>query len=98
MVTATGGLDALAIMEGDQGFDAVLCDLMMPDCDGVAVQESLEAAGSPLASRMLFFSGGVFTDRVRGFIRERKHRFLEKPVEIEALLAAVDALVDETTR
>jgi CheY-like chemotaxis protein/anti-sigma regulatory factor (Ser/Thr protein kinase) len=41
VVLATGGREALALIEGGLVPDVVLCDLMMPEIDGVAVHDEL---------------------------------------------------------
>ena len=43
VVQADGGRAGLAHLTGATAFDAVLCDLMMPDVDGVAVHAELAA-------------------------------------------------------
>ena len=54
VVTALGGADGLTILERDQDFDVVLCDLLMPRVDGVAVFSVLEKTAPQLAERVVF--------------------------------------------
>ncbi len=91
VVAATGGalgIDAL----GKQEFDAIICDLMMPEVDGLHVYQALEARYPELISKLVYLSGGVFTDRMSSFLETIKPRLLDKPVSRDALLDAIEAL------
>ena len=48
------GIDALRLIERGAAFDVILCDLMMPDFDGVAFYERLEQTAPTLVSRVVF--------------------------------------------
>jgi CheY-like chemotaxis protein len=90
VVLASGGAEALEILSRDSGFDVVLCDLMMPEMDGIDVHEALCRDESKLAERMVFCTGGVFTSRAETFIAKIDNPCLEKPLDMarfEQLLA-----------
>jgi DNA-binding response OmpR family regulator len=70
----------------------VVCDLMMPDLDGAAVYEWIEAHRPELATRTLFCSGGAFTPRGFAFAERIGDRLLHKPVLPKELVAAVERL------
>ncbi|MBK9035962.1 MAG: hypothetical protein IPL61_32730 [Myxococcales bacterium] len=58
MVEASGGqagIDHALAAE----FDAIVCDLMMPGRDGVAVHDELTRRRPALATRMVFITGGA---------------------------------------
>ena len=90
IVLALGGDRALAQIETDARWDAILCDLMMPHTSGIDLHERLEQAHPELAARMLFMTGGAFTERAREFVQDNEHRLLSKPFELEEVLAALD--------
>ncbi|MFW5921518.1 MAG: ATP-binding protein, partial [Polyangiales bacterium] len=96
VVTATGGREALELLERDRGLDAVVCDLMMPDVDGVAVCEWLEKHAPELLARTALMSGGALTGRTRGFIDRTEIRLLEKPVPTDELKDVVRQLVSQS--
>ena len=68
-------------------FDLVVCDLMMPDLTGMDVFEQLGKTRPDLAARMIFVTGGVFTEAARAFLRDVDNLCLEKPVDVEQLRA-----------
>lgn len=92
VATASGGRSAIALLERDGTWDAVICDLMMPDLDGPAVFEWVRAHRPELADRMLFCSGGAFTARGNNFGELVGDRLLQKPVLPDVLDAAIERL------
>jgi PAS domain S-box-containing protein len=93
VIEAESGASALVLLDRDASFDAVFCDLMMPETDGVAVWEQLSVQHRALAGRMIFVTGGAVTQRARRFIDSAQPRLLEKPVARGELLAALDQLL-----
>lgn len=89
VVSAIGGEKALAILAADSKFDTVICDLMMPVVDGLHVHDALEADYPQLVNKLVYLSGGVFTDRMAGFLEDKEPRLLDKPVSREDLLEAI---------
>lgn len=89
VVTASGGEKALAILAEDSRFDAIVCDLMMPGVDGLQVHETVHADHPELEARLVFLSGGVFTQRMEEFLRRTEPILLDKPVARDVLLEAL---------
>jgi C4-dicarboxylate-specific signal transduction histidine kinase len=89
IVTASSAVEALAHVERGERFDALLCDLMMPQMTGMELHARLEERAPALARRMLFITGGAFTDAAARFLAEGR-ACVEKPFEPEALRAAVE--------
>ena len=90
-VTALGGAEALALLSEDPGFDSIVCDLMMPEVDGKAFYDAIKKEHPPLASRIVFMSGGAFTPRLRKFAASVPNPVLRKPVsreDLESMLLA----------
>lgn len=87
VVTATGGREALALLEEDRSFDAVLCDIVMPEVDGLAVFREIEARDPELARRFVFMSGGALTADAQALVTQMQGRFIEKPFAVEELRA-----------
>ncbi|MGZ5970243.1 MAG: hybrid sensor histidine kinase/response regulator, partial [Polyangiales bacterium] len=85
VVIATSGREALALLEQDRDFDVILCDVIMPDLDGLAVHANVLARDPALAKRFVFMTGGVLTSETRAFLASMHGRFLEKPFAIDEL-------------
>jgi CheY-like chemotaxis protein len=70
--------EALAAMEREE-FDVVLCDLMMPDTDGIEIFERIRGRRPGYEKRIVFMTGGAFTARAAEFLASVDNRRLEKP-------------------
>lgn len=93
MVTvAVGGRQAQEIVERDQAWDAILCDLMMPECDGPEFCRWLEARFPETARRLILCSGGVFTSRASAFLAQFDGPLLNKPFRRAELVDALAGL------
>lgn len=91
VVTATRGSDALAMVSAGERFDVVVCDLQMPETTGMDVYQRLREQVPELAERLVFISGGAYTQAARDFVRSVRNRVLDKPVRPEVLLATINA-------
>lgn len=87
----SSGRQAIEVLLRDQGFHLVLCDLMMPDMGGVDVHEAIRRARPGVERRIVFLTGGAFTQRTRDFLRTMPNRTLDKPIDPTLLLALVRA-------
>ncbi|HVU50429.1 MAG TPA: ATP-binding protein [Polyangia bacterium] len=85
------GRDALARLAADQAFDVILCDLMMGDMTGMDLYAEVARRSEALAQRIVFMTGGVFTDGARDFLGGVTNACIEKPFDLVALRAMVAA-------
>lgn len=88
---ATTGAQAVALCRKDR-FDVILCDLMMPEVSGADLYLQLGEADPALQGRIVFMTGGAFTDEARAFADSVDNPVLRKPLQAEELkrtLAAV---------
>ncbi len=81
VVTASGGREALDLLSRGEPFDAVLCDLMMPDVSGPELHDALAARRPEVLARTIFMTGGVFTDSARAFVERWGGPLLDKPLD-----------------
>jgi len=88
---ATSAREALALLEHDSCFDVVLCDLMMPEMNGMDLHRELSERRPGLEQRLVFMTGGAFTPRAREFLARVENPRLEKPFEFESFHAIVGA-------
>ncbi|MGH9936780.1 MAG: sigma-54-dependent transcriptional regulator, partial [Blastocatellia bacterium] len=89
--TARSGREALDAMR-EQAFDAVVCDIFMPDGDGLSVVRELRAL-SPATPIILITAQGSVELAVRA-MSEGASDFLAKPFEVSALAALVRRYLD----
>lgn len=89
-VTATTQAEeALRLVRNGEPFDAVVCDLMMPEMSGMALFEELQHDAPGLAARTVFLSGGVFKPEVRDFLERVPNECLDKPFDAAGLRATL---------
>ena len=74
-----GGAAALALLERDPSFDAIVCDVSMPEVSGLDVYESLARMNPDLARRFVFVSGGAFDVRTRDLLEKCGVTVVDKP-------------------
>ncbi|HEX5656890.1 MAG TPA: ATP-binding protein [Polyangiales bacterium] len=80
VIVAYDGEEALQVLEQDQEFDIILCDLMMPRFDGVALYEAVLESKPHLLARMVFSSGGPTSPRYQEFAKNPSITFFDKPI------------------
>jgi signal transduction histidine kinase/CheY-like chemotaxis protein len=91
VIVADCGREALSRLEGDRAFDVILCDLMMGDMTGMELHTEVHERSAELAGRIVFMTGGVFTDGARDFLAGVPNACIEKPFDLAALRAMVAA-------
>ena len=89
LVVLTSAEEALDRIRAGECFDAIVCDLMMPEMTGMDLHAALTASGSPAVRSMVFITGGAFTQRARDFLASVDNPYLEKPFEFEALRGTI---------
>ncbi|MCC6524247.1 MAG: response regulator [Polyangiaceae bacterium] len=94
-ILARGVAQALAALSRDAHVDAVLADVVMPGQSGVDLWEQLRLTHPALAARTLFVSGGLTSERLRERVAATRRPLLDKPIERQALVAAIQALAFE---
>jgi CheY-like chemotaxis protein len=82
-VTAvTSATEALARVQSGERFDRILCDVMMPEMSGPELYQALPPSLRP---RVIFMTGGAFTDGGTSFIEAWRGPLLAKPFETSTL-------------
>ncbi len=87
--TAASGRAGLQQLEKTTRYDAVFCDLMMPEMDGAAVYAEIEHRFPSLVNRVVFCSGGAFTSRTKEVVEHSRRPLVEKPLTLEAFEAVL---------
>jgi len=79
------GRDAIARLRRAPFFDAILCDLIMPEMTGMDVYKVLKETDPDLVERIIFMTGGTFTQRARDFLASVPNPALDKPFDLGML-------------
>ncbi len=90
VVALESGKAAQDVLRKDNAFDAIVCDLMMPDVSGMDLYAWLERENPALTSRVILMTGGAFTDRASALLERAPNFHIEKPFEIEDLAALIE--------
>ncbi len=77
-------------LKGD--YQAILCDLMMPEFSGVDLYHEIAATAPHLVGRLVFLSGGAFTPRAEEFVEEARRPVLSKPWKVDLVVAAIEEI------
>ncbi|HET9552981.1 MAG TPA: MEDS domain-containing protein [Anaeromyxobacteraceae bacterium] len=83
--------EAARRLEAGERWDLVLCDLIMPALTGMELAARLERTAPDALASLVFMTGGAYTEGARAFEERSGRRFVEKPIEPEALRALVRA-------
>jgi signal transduction histidine kinase/CheY-like chemotaxis protein len=94
VTTAGSGRHALARIQAGERFDVILCDLMMPEMTGAELHAVLGEIAPDQARRMIFVTGGAFTQASQSFIETVENPCFEKPCDLGGLRAEVRRVVD----
>jgi len=84
--------EALKRIASGVRYDAIVCDVMMPEMTGVQFFQELERSAPELARRTGLMTGGVFNHQAQAFIESRTVQLLYKPFERDSLRKFVDGL------
>jgi signal transduction histidine kinase/DNA-binding response OmpR family regulator len=86
--------EALVAIAAGEHFDVILCDVMMPVVTGMDFFYRLDVEKKEQAERVVFLTGGVFSERASKFLEAiPKGRLLEKPFDSDDLKALVNERV-----
>ena len=89
------GVKGLEIPDPGQRFDVILCDLMMPDVTGMDFYQELYVLDPDQAGKVMFMTGGAYSDRAREFLARVPNMRIDKPFDIGQLRAMVRARVKQ---
>ncbi|MEO6773726.1 MAG: response regulator [Kofleriaceae bacterium] len=87
----TSARQAIDMLARGERYDAIVCDLMMPQVTGMDVYAAVMKLDPAMAERMIFVTGGAFTESARHFLDALPPgRHIEKPFDLKALRAVIN--------
>ena len=95
VVMTTRAEDALERLRSGNTFDVIFSDLMMPQITGMELYDRICKEFPEHAPRMIFLTGGAFTQAARDFLAKVPNPTLEKPIDRQSLLQLVRERVKE---
>jgi PAS domain S-box-containing protein len=93
--TATEGLE---LVERGAGYDVILCDLMMPTVSGMAFHDRVRALHPGMEDRMVFMTGGAFTQAAADFLARVPNPRIEKPFSLSTIEEVVASMARRPAR
>ncbi len=95
------GFDVTVVESGRRGiaeletgnFDAIVCDLMMPEVSGLEVFEFVQRRRPELAPRFLLMTGGALTEQATRVLGDHAVRAMTKPIDLDLLRRTVRELL-----
>ncbi|MBI1945882.1 MAG: response regulator [Deltaproteobacteria bacterium] len=79
VVVVERGREGVDLVTGGEHFDAIFCDMMMPEFSGVDVYDALRAKAPSMMSRVIFMTGNAFAAREHDLFSATKNVRVEKP-------------------
>lgn len=76
---------ALSWVREGESFDVILCDVMMPDLNGVELRDRIATFDEDQAARIVFMTGGILLPHVRNLLDRVPNVWIEKPIHLEGL-------------
>lgn len=89
VLEAGSGAESLAMLRNGAKVDAIVCDVIMPELNGVALYDAIIEQAPELSQRVVFLTGLAHEPAVHGPIEERGVPLVSK---LDDLTIVVDAV------
>lgn len=82
VTVVTSGRAGVQLLDEHNSFDLIFCDVMMPDFTGRDVYEAIVERHPAMLDKIVFMTGGAFTERAADFIEHVKAPRIDKPFDM----------------
>lgn len=89
---ARNGKEALKII-GTNQYDLIVCDIRMPQMNGIALYNEVKTMNPDLAQRIIFITGDPSSETI-DFINETGNKFITKPFKIEKFKTRINSIFE----
>jgi DNA-binding NarL/FixJ family response regulator len=93
VITIEGARAALDLLRPGPAVDVILCDLLMPDMNGMEFYRELARQSPDMAARIIFLSGGANAEQTAEFFQAVPNLAMQKPPSKADLLRAIECLL-----
>ena len=76
------GVEARERFHSGERYDVIMCDIMMPEVSGMDLYADLQKNAPDQAQRMIFMTGGAFTEATRAFLDSIPNPRVDKPFDV----------------
>ena len=90
------GREGIRRLDEGERFDVIFCDVMMPDLTGRDVHEQIGERHTTMLERIVFMTGGAFTERASEFVERVNARRVDKPFDIATIRMVLREKLDPT--
>ena len=94
--TADNGNAGLLQLQA-HGYDVLLCDLRMPDLDGIAFYEHLLLHYPAVSQRVIFLTGDTLSLESQAFLERSGRPWVHKPCTAAAIRSVIQELLQAVT-
>jgi PAS domain S-box-containing protein len=88
------GREGVRLLDEGQQFDLIFCDVMMPDMTGRDVHEQITERHTAMLDKIVFMTGGAFTERAAEFIERVNARRIDKPFDLGTIRTVLREKLD----
>ena len=86
-------MEAFRLLSKPIEYDLIICDLMMPELNGMELYKRVQRYFPELTPRFVFLTGGAFTTDAREFLTKIDNPKLDKPIQPNLLRDVVASLL-----
>ena len=93
VVAVTSAERGLELLRAGEQYDVILCDLMMPNMTGMDLHSALTTSHPDLVDKVVFLTGGAFTQRAIQFLDNTENLRVDKPFDPIRLIGLINERV-----
>jgi CheY-like chemotaxis protein len=81
---------------GRNSYDFILCDIKIPEIDGMTLYQELKERKSPNLDKIIFITGDAISTDIQAFLKSAQRPYLSKPFELMDVKKTIQQLITNT--